>query len=133
MLLMGQAIYVQWEAECKWIFIMQFSGCQMIWCLFAVGLFMVDYHDVVGGTGFYKVEALVNWLSLLSMTSNILLCVTVCHLIGFPVFFFTDTEFYCCICVASFLVIIHNLLLYMIYLQGYLWYILVPGTVSEKL
>jgi hypothetical protein len=40
--------------------------------LFAIGLFTVDCRDVIGGTGFYKEAALVNWLSLLSMTSNIL-------------------------------------------------------------
>jgi hypothetical protein len=39
---------------------MQFSGYQMIWCLFAIGLFTVDYHNVVGGTGFFKGDAMVN-------------------------------------------------------------------------
>jgi hypothetical protein len=40
-------------------FFMQFSGYQRIWCLFAIGLFTVDYCNIVGGTGFYKVAAVV--------------------------------------------------------------------------
>ena len=39
---------------------MHFSGYQKICCLFAVGLFMVDCRNVIGGTGFYKGAALVN-------------------------------------------------------------------------
>jgi hypothetical protein len=57
---------------------MLLAGYQKIRCVFATGLFTVDYCNVIEGTGFYKGATMVMRLSLLSMTSGILLCLKVC-------------------------------------------------------
>jgi len=41
-------------------FLMWFLGYQRVWCMFAAGLFAVDYRNVTDGTCFYKEAVLVN-------------------------------------------------------------------------